>query len=340
MTGAITLTSGSSSAYNKTALSFIKSDKSEQARIGTDSSNGLGLYAKGTIYIRPNVILDNGSTNGLVISNNLFTYNGTAVSLSGHTHSKSDITDFDHNHDNRYYTETEVNNLLANKSNTGHTHVALTPERFDNNAPNPNSKYGLTFQFSYNLGTNAPGWWNVLNMRSYTDNNYTSSQIITPANDPGKDTDYSGDMKWRQGRNSTWLDWKTILDSHNYTSYTVMKDGTGAKGTWGINISGKASSADNSDKLDGYHAMSAGNLLYKYKVTATIPASSVSGDFWYATITFSRSYSNELTRSLLDATYSNIKGQVYLNTYAYNGAWYAFTSSYNGSNIKGIALET
>ena len=62
------------------------------------------------------------------------------------------------------------------------------------------------------------------------------------------------------------------------------------------------------------------NLLYKYVVTATIPASSISGDFWYATITFSRNYSNELTRSLLSANYSNIEGQVYLNTYEYTGA--------------------
>lgn len=96
---------------------------------------------------------------------------------------------------------------------------SLTAERFDSDDPMPNSKNGLTFQFSYNLGSGASGWWNVLNMRSYTDNNYTSSQIITPADNPGTDTGYSGDMKWRQGRNSTWLDWKTILDSNNYTTY-------------------------------------------------------------------------------------------------------------------------
>lgn len=96
---------------------------------------------------------------------------------------------------------------------------SLTAERFDSDDPTPSSKNGLTFQFSYNLGSGASGWWNVLNMRSYSDINYTSSQIITPANNPGTDTGYSGDMKWRQGRNSTWLDWKTLLDSNNYTTY-------------------------------------------------------------------------------------------------------------------------
>lgn len=100
-----------------------------------------------------------------------------------------------------------------------HTHTVLTPERYDSGAPLPKDKDGLTFQFSYNLGTGGDGWWNVLNMRSYTDKNYTSAQLITPADNPGKDTGYSGDMKWRQGRNSTWLAWKTILDSSNYTSY-------------------------------------------------------------------------------------------------------------------------
>ena len=32
----------------------------------------------------------------------------------------------------------------------------------------------------------------------------------------------------------------TLLNSSNYTTYTVKKDGTGATGTWGINISGNA----------------------------------------------------------------------------------------------------
>lgn len=37
--------------------------------------------------------------------------------------------------------------------------------------------------------------------------------------------------------------WVRILDSSNYTSYTVSKTGSGASGTWGISISGNAASA-------------------------------------------------------------------------------------------------
>ena len=40
---------------------------------------------------------------------------------------------------------------------------------------------------------------------------------------------------------NTWGEWYTLLDSRNYTDYTVKKDGTGASGTWGINVSGTAS---------------------------------------------------------------------------------------------------
>ena len=39
----------------------------------------------------------------------------------------------------------------------------------------------------------------------------------------------------------TWeSSWRTVLDSGNYTSYTVTKTGSGASGTWGINVSGGA----------------------------------------------------------------------------------------------------
>lgn len=39
-----------------------------------------------------------------------------------HTHIKSEITDFDHNHDDRYYTESEIDTKLSGKSDIGHNH--------------------------------------------------------------------------------------------------------------------------------------------------------------------------------------------------------------------------
>ncbi len=39
-----------------------------------------------------------------------------------HTHTKSDITNFDHTHDERYYTENEIDDKLETKSDSTHTH--------------------------------------------------------------------------------------------------------------------------------------------------------------------------------------------------------------------------
>lgn len=46
---------------------------------------------------------------------------------------------------------------------------------------------------------------------------------------------------------STWGDWKHLLDSSNYTTYTVTKTGTGASGTWGISVTGSAATLYNSN---------------------------------------------------------------------------------------------
>lgn len=45
-----------------------------------------------------------------------------ALAWEDHTHTKSQISDFSHNHDDRYYTETEIDTLIGGKSPTSHTH--------------------------------------------------------------------------------------------------------------------------------------------------------------------------------------------------------------------------
>ena len=45
-------------------------------------------------------------------------------SEKNHTHTKSQITDFAHTHDDRYYTESEMNSKLAGKANSSHKHAA------------------------------------------------------------------------------------------------------------------------------------------------------------------------------------------------------------------------
>ena len=58
-----------------------------------------------------------------------------------HTHTKSQITDFDHTHDDRYYTESEVDTKLSGKADIVHNHDSVyfrstnnlvDPTKFDN----------------------------------------------------------------------------------------------------------------------------------------------------------------------------------------------------------------
>jgi hypothetical protein len=50
-------------------------------------------------------------------------------------------------------------------------------------------------------------------------------------------------LRLRKGIDTTWNSWYDILTSANYNTYSPTLTGTGASGTWGINISGSAASA-------------------------------------------------------------------------------------------------
>ena len=61
------------------------------------------------------------SVNGLTGTVNL-TAGIIGAAAAIHTHAKSDITDFAHTHDDRYYTESEITAFLSDKSDISHTH--------------------------------------------------------------------------------------------------------------------------------------------------------------------------------------------------------------------------
>ena len=82
-------------------------------------------------------------------------------------------------------------------------------------------------------------------------------------------SDYTQDIKYRA---TNCTNWKTLLDSNNYITYTVKKDGTGASGTWDINING------NADTVDGYHAS---NLVKFYLSPMTSGAPADSAKSWF-----------------------------------------------------------
>lgn len=81
-------------------------------------------------------------------------------------------------------------------------------------------------------------FWYVFNIGRHNEGNF-NSQIAVPYQNAIKDSE----LFIRTANNTTWREWRRVLHSNNYTDYTVSKDGTGATGTWNIDISGTAATA-------------------------------------------------------------------------------------------------
>lgn len=104
--------------------------------------------------------------------------------------------------------------------------------------------------------------------------------------------------------------WRTILDSSNYTSYTVTKTGSGASGTWGISISGNAAT---SSKCTGNAASATvadsakactGNSASATKL-ATARNFSISGGATAAAVSFNGTGNATLSVTSLNTDYLN-----------------------------------
>ena len=115
--------------------------------------------------------------------------------------------------------------------------------------------------------------------------------------------------------------WKTILDSVNYTSYTVKKDGSGASGTWGINVTGNASTSDK----------------WKTARTITIGSSAKTLDgssnvLWSLSDIGAASSSH--THGLLNSDFG-----VILEDTTEDSGWSMLNDSYNGFLLKSIRVQ-
>lgn len=125
-------------------------------------------------------------------------------------------------------------NLLANLGRLTDANVTVT-----------GSGGVATFKASSSMTSHKPPKDGHI-LHFYWDNtgNWDSQMCISVDSSP---TVY---VRGMTGQANTYGDWKTLLDSTNYTSYTVKKDGTGASGTWGISITGNAATATKATSAD------------------------------------------------------------------------------------------
>jgi hypothetical protein len=105
------------------------------------------------------------------------------------------------------------------------------------------SGYNLGIQTSFVDPTGWPNYGSVITAKTYSGGG-GSLQMYVPY---GPSNGGTG-MQVRFGNydvsaGNSWTAWKTLLASDNYTSYAPSLTGSGASGTWGINITGNAATA-------------------------------------------------------------------------------------------------
>lgn len=100
-----------------------------------------------------------------------------------------------------------------------------------------------TFKATKLMTTNKPKSDGHI-LHFYWDNTggYDSQLAVTIGENP--------ELQMRGQQAGTWGEWQTVLSSNNYTDYTVKKDGTGASGTWDIDITGNAATATKATSAD------------------------------------------------------------------------------------------
>ena len=170
--------------------------------------------------------LNGGGTEGT----NLFTYNGTAAKTINITASAVGAP-----------TKTgsgASGTWGISISGTAALATRLTPTKYDSGDLDALTHGSYATRFFYAAGGNTTAntpngsdGFGLFVMR--TASGYTGQILMSPY----------GVLYTRYNGNNAWSAWRTVLDTDNYTSYTVTKTGGGASGTWGIGISGNASTA-------------------------------------------------------------------------------------------------
>lgn len=114
----------------------------------------------------------------------------------------------------------------------------------------------------YVSGTNSTDLYSQSDGAAYV-NKYSDSWIAEIYQDYR-----TGQIAVRGKNNGTWKAWRKVLDSSNYTDYTVTKTGTGASGTWGINITGNATTATTATSATKANITTVANSVAKYSDTS------------------------------------------------------------------------
>lgn len=142
-------------------------------------------------------------------------------------------------------------------------------------------------------------------------------QLFMSAND-------NPELQMRGQKAGVYGSWQTVLSSNNYTDYVPKKDGTGASGTWGIDITGNAATATKATSATKATQDGNGNVISSTYLPLT--GGIITGDLKVDGYLLGGSSSSTNHALLLGHT-----GQNYMNFYEFGGL-FQFYQSQSGTN--------
>lgn len=252
-------TGGSDGAFVRVGNVYLQYDATNNAiKVVKYDGTSANLYATGGLSAQGYASGSGGGGGGGLIQN-VYGYNDL-----GKTYSNADL-------DNTFnaYTINQIatrvtsleggSAMTFNTTGTGEFFSAVskngTTVTFTKTTPNyinsittlrdikPNSTGSgllkLYFLTAANVGL-ASGYADCLFLNSYVDSSGGGSNLISFSKTNGE-----MGLHYQSFNSTTWGARRIVLESVNYTNYTVTKTGGGASGTWGIDISGTAANATN-----------------------------------------------------------------------------------------------
>ena len=149
-----------------------------------------------------------------------------------HTHTKSQITDFDHTHDDRYYTESEVDTKLSGKADKNHTHTKSEITDFPTSLPaNGGTADSANNGFNSSTTTDStPGWGYLTSANGYSNGRSygfaNGGGIATAEKDTKSSLQVDGDLYVHEGLDkvATLNDIPTSLPANGGTADKTVND--------------------------------------------------------------------------------------------------------------------
>lgn len=246
---------------------------------GSSSAGGAANSVKAALTFSTS---GNGAANGTTYNGSTartISYNSVGAAPASHTHTKSEITDFAHNHDERYYTETESDAKFAV---IGHTHT--TSLASDTGTETVTLTHGGKFKLT------AGGTSVIFKMPSDNNTHNTSKNIVGASNSATANAQATNGNVYLNH-----LEQSSVTSSHKISGSGATSVSADASGNITITSQNTAHSHSAGVGLVGSGSSGTSGGTYDYKV-ALVNETKASNASAYAAGAASKFYSVQLDK--------------------------------------------